>query len=130
MGLKTTNYQKKSGIILSNAYAKIHNLKESRDITTVEVHVNTSREALEKYGADEIKTVIYKTDLNNTGYNVAYKKIKEPLKETVLQDVEVDAPIIDENGKEVIGKVIEKRLVEIEVPNTFTGWEDDIVLGE
>jgi len=39
MGLKTTNYRKKSGVVLETAYAWIHKLEEGRDFSTVEFHI-------------------------------------------------------------------------------------------
>ena len=128
MGLKTTNYRKKSGVVLETAYAWIHKLEEGRDFSTVEFHINETRESVSKRGADEVITYTYKTDLNNTGFNAAYAAAKKPVIRKVRVDVEKEGVIgIDESGNEIIGTYIEKEWQEKEFPNIFTNWEDDIV---
>ena len=124
MGLKTTNYKKKSGAVLETAYARIEEVIVRRDISTAKFHINTSREALDNYGADEVISFNFPTDLTRNQYEVAYQKAKEPFIQKVINTVEniigyddFGIPIKDYN-------YIEKQ---IEVPNIFTGWEDDII---
>lgn len=112
MGYKTTNYKKKSGVTLPTAYAMISKIEVGRMSTVVELKINESRDKIKSHGADEVIYVTIPTDEKLLEF--LYKKMKEPTKSVEIQDVEV-------NG------VIEQQLVEVEVPNIFTDWEDDIV---
>ena len=112
MGYRTTNYKKKSGVTLPTAYAMISKLEVGRISTVVELKINESRDKIHTHGADEIIYVTVPTD--EVMLEHIYKKMKEPIKTIEFQNIEVD-------------NVIKTQAVEVEVPNVFTGWEDDIV---
>lgn len=118
MGLKTTNYEvKRTGQVLTNAYAIVKNLTVRGLSGYAEIIVQTSRECADKcvkgqLDAIETKRIDFKVDRDANDRETAYEEAKKK-KIRREQNGELDENCIP----------IE---VEVVVDEQFFGWDDDI----
>lgn len=113
MGLKTTNYEiKEIGVTLPEAYAIIHEIRVVGESGTAVFHVQASPRA-NALGLFPLKRISVNFDWTRetNPLTAAYKEAKAMHYKKVW------------NGET-------KKYIDIENPNPFYGWEDDIIEGE
>ena len=119
MGLRTTNYEvKRTGEVLTNAYAMVKNLTVRGLSGYAEIIVQTSRENADKcikgqLDAIETKRIDFKVDRDANDRATAYEAAKK--KKTRMEQ----NGKLDENGMPIV--------VEVVVDEQFYGWDNDIV---
>lgn len=113
MGLKKQNAEFKDvGIVLTNAYAVVKNIRISGDGAVADFAINISRSNAMNCSPIKELSVSFTVDRNKDIYKQAYEAAKRKIKRTEY--------VKDESGK--IKPVIK------EVNSFFTDWEDDIVI--
>lgn len=110
MGLKTTNYEiKEIGITIPEAYAIIHEIRVMGENGTAVFHVQASPRA-NALGLSPLKTVLvnFKWTRETNPLECAYAEAK-----AMHYKKEWDRET--------------KKYIDVENPNPFYGWEDDII---
>lgn len=110
MGLKTTNYEiKEIGMVLPKAYALLYEMRLCGNSGNAVFHVQTSPRA-NALSLNPLKRVVinFEWDRNRNPVEAAYAEAKA-MKYKKQWDP------------------AEKKYIDVEAPQPFYGWEDDIV---
>lgn len=130
MALKKTNYElKELGIVLPEAYAFIHRIECDRYAETVTEEVNGD---VSSHQVDKFKGVAEFYVQNAPRENAMGLK---PFERHVVHftcnanENPVAAAYIEAKGTHIVAEYnsITNQYIEVEKPNIFNGWEDDIV---
>ena len=130
MALKKTNYElKELGIVLPEAYAFIHRIECDRCTETVTEEVNGE---VSSHQVDKFKGVAEFYVQNAPRENAMGLK---PFERHVVHftcnanENPVAAAYIEAKGTHIVAEYnsTTNQYVEVEKPNIFNGWEDDIV---
>ena len=109
MGLKTTNYEiKELGMTLPEAYAIIHELRISGNDGTAIFHVQNSP----RVNAIDLKP------FQKTVVRFKWDRTENPLVSAYRRAKEVD---VEKHYNETT-----REFEDVEIPQPFHGWEDDI----
>lgn len=110
MGLKTTNYEiKEIGMVLPKAYALLYEMRLGAHCGTAVFHIQTAPRA-NALSLTPLKRVVinFEWDRNQNPVEAAYTEAKA-MKYKKQWDP------------------AEKKYIDVEAPQPFYGWEDDIV---
>lgn len=130
MALKKTNYElKELGIVLPEAYAFIHRIECDRYAETITEEVDGD---VSSHQVDKFKGVAEFYVQNAPRENAMGLK---PFERHIVHftcnanENPVAAAYIEAKGTHTVAEYnsITNQYVEVEKPNTFNGWEDDIV---
>lgn len=130
MALKKTNYElKELGIVLPKAYAFIHRIECDRCTETVTEEVNGE---VSSHQVDKFKGVAEFYVQNAPRENAMGLK---PFERHVVHftcnanENPVAAAYIEAKGTHIVAEYnsTTNQYVEVEKPNIFNGWEDDII---